>query len=109
MGSFKESLAIRTFREERQVEYLKLLAVVQAIGYTGNLVASVVAGSENPPNPDKLNDLLGSIRGILMPELAEEKDDKAKQVKELMAKELNAGPFKVESMVFDNKREKGLN
>ena len=104
MGSVRESFAIRAHKRSQEAEFLKFRAIIEAIIYAAN----GIAGSD--PSSDTLESLISSVKNILLPDLAEEKEDKATKVKELMKAELERGPFKVEAMDFGKGRsKKGMN
>ena len=81
--------------------------IVNAIAYAAGVIANVSQG-EQPPSPDGVNNLLDSLKTMLLPEMREDMDKQSEKVKELMKKEQDSGPFKVQSMVY-SKRGKGLN
>lgn len=108
MGSLQELFAMRAFREKQIARYMETRVLVEAILFGCGNVAAALAGSDQSPSPDSLNDLMTSLKGLLLPELAEERDSKVTKVMKLMEEEQKRGPFKVESMAFE-KRKKGLN
>ena len=81
--------------------------MVQAIFYSVSSLATALSGGD-PGSPDTVNDLLSELKTLLLPSMANEKEDKAEKVKRIMERELSAGPFKVEAMVYE-KKGKGLN
>lgn len=88
-------------------EYVKTLTIVKAIEYAAGVIAT--AGSGEPPSTDGVNGLLGELKDLLLPEMAEDREDKAKKVKRIMEHEMAQGPFKVESMAHEGRNKKGFN
>lgn len=110
----QEFLAIRAFDHKKQVEYLKLLAVVKAIEFSTGSIMSAISnangGDASPPSPDGVNNLLDTIKGMLIPALAEDKEEKARKVKETIKREIERGPLIVQSMANTSSlKKKGLN
>lgn len=106
VGSVQEELAMRAFRHKQYTRFLETRTIVEAITFVGGLVVAAINKSGSAPKLDPLNDLLGELRSQLMPDLAEEKDSKAKKVKKIIEEEINRGPFKVESMGTTSKGKK---
>ena len=73
-----------------------------------NRISATLVG-DNTPSSDTLRDLLSGYKELLMPESAEEREEKAKKVKEVMERENEKGPFQVEPMVFGQRKKRGLN
>ncbi len=80
--------------------------IVNTIAYAAGVIANVSVG-EQPPSPDGVNKLLDQLKVMLLPEMREDIDKQSERVKELMKREQDSGPFKVQSMVY-SKKGKGL-
>lgn len=107
VGSIEETLALRAFQQRNLSEYYKVVTVVNTIIYGfGALISSMNGGQAE--SPEKINDLLTTLRTLLLPDTEKDTENKAKKVKDIMERELSNGPFKVEAMTY-KKRGKGLN
>ena len=105
-GDVKELLALKAFRENRKIEYLKVMVQAHASVYAGQIVAAAMAQSGNSPDIGMVNKPLELLKEMLMPELAEEGAAKAERAKKLLEEELAKGSFQVEAMVFDKGKKK---
>lgn len=90
---------MRAFRNQQITNWMQLQAMIQCITFVGESITMAVANKPGP-SPDKLNELLANLRGLIFPDLAEEKEERAKKVMKIMEEEIGKGPFKVEGMVY---------
>jgi len=104
VGSFEETAALKAFKNKQLLSYKKTQVLVEAIVYAGNTVSSMLAEDASAPSPDRINDLMGDLRELLFPEMASERDEKAKKVKKVMEREIAKGPFVVEGMTYGKKK-----
>jgi flagellar motor component MotA len=88
-----------------EIEYLKLMAVINAIIATGNSIAAAVTGNESSGG-DSVNKTLESLKELLLPHWKEEQDRKAIKAKELLRKEVAGGPIRVQ-VVGKGKKKHG--
>ena len=87
-------MAINAINRKSEIEYLKIMAVVNAIIGVGNHIASAVSGGEGGGG-DKLKDTLDTLKGLLLPHFREEQDRKAAKAKEMLVREVAGGPIQV--------------
>lgn len=99
---------MRAFDRRQLTNYLGTRTIVSAIMFVGQLIVAAMAkdGAASAPKIDDLNELMGSYKDLLLPGLAQEKDDKAKKLEKVFKEEIERGPFKVESMMTSKKRAK---
>ena len=88
-------MALNAIKRRAEIEYLKLMAVVNAIISVGNHVSAAVTKGD-AGGSDALNKTLDTLRELMFPSIKEEQDLKAKKAKELLAKEMAGGPIKVQ-------------
>jgi len=103
-----ENIAIRQYRNEQEIKYINTLFMVQSVMYAAGVIAAASTGSAMP-SPDKLNELNDAFKELLMPEYAEERQDKAERVKKILEDGANQAPFVVTAMAYDKRKKKGLN
>ena len=93
-GSIEETLAISAVQRKAEIEYLKVQAIVNAIISVGNHVSAAVSGSESSKS-DALNKSLESLKYKLLPQYAEGKEARARDVKKILMEEAARGPLKI--------------
>lgn len=104
IGSLRESLALRAFRRNQIITLVQTQTIVQSIHWMANTITTAVQKGDSFPSPDNINDLLETLRTLLLPELAEDKENRAQKVMKVMEKEIARGPFKVEGMAYNKKK-----
>lgn len=96
---------MQAFRKRQLAQYTQTAIIVNAIQYGAGVVASALSDGESP-SPDKVNDLLNHLKSLLLPDLAEEKDEQAKKAMKAMEEEIKKGPFQVEGMQYNGGKRK---
>jgi hypothetical protein len=86
--------------ERNQVDYKKLLIIVSVIQEATKIMVSGEGGFT------KTADAMRSLRDALFPEIAEETRDKAKRTQEMISKELEKGPIKVQRLDYGGGKKK---
>lgn len=86
------------FFEERMIEYLGVKAVVAAIFDLGAML--------NGKSSNKTEDVLKAFRDVLLPEFAESVKEKALSTEEILKREAQSGPMKVQALNYDSKKRK---
>lgn len=74
------------------------MAIINAILGAANIIAGGQGGT------DSVNKPLDALKGLLLPHWNEEKEDRAKKVKEVLEKEMAGGPIKVQVVGKDVRR-----
>jgi hypothetical protein len=92
-------------QRREEIEYLKLMAIVNAIITAGNKIAAAVTSSEFTGS-DSLNKLLDIIKEQMMPQNKEALEERARKIKEMLEKEVAGGPIQVQ-VVGKGKRNDG--
>jgi hypothetical protein len=87
-------LAVSAIRKRGEVEFLTLIAVVNAILTAGKTVAAAVTGNESP-GTETLNKSIAAVKTLLLPHWAEDTERKAQSAKELLMREVAKGPFQI--------------
>lgn len=104
-GSLEESLTSLALNKESEIEYLKVVTIVNAIISTGNAIRASITGSDSSGS-DSMKETLEELRDIMLPHLAENREEKAKQVKERLAEEHQKGPLQIKVMEDNRKRRR---
>jgi hypothetical protein len=105
----QEQLALAAFRQRQEEKFVSTLLIVKSILHAANIISAATTGGNAPASND-LQELLGTLKGIMMPEYREEQAKKAEKVKEIMERESKIGSFQVQAMNRTRKRKKkGLN
>lgn len=91
-----------SIRRRSEIEFLKIMSVINAIISVGNTVAASMSDSGAAPSSDSLNKTLESLREVLLPHLAEDSKRKAKKYEVLMKEELDRGPLKIKIVGKDS-------
>jgi hypothetical protein len=91
---------------DNEIEYLKILAVVNAIMTVGNNLISVMTQSNSPTSSDNLNKVLEALKDVMLPHYAEATKKKALEVRERIIKESTGGPIKIQVMGRDKNKRK---
>ena len=96
-GSAKERLAHYAIERERQVQFLSILTIFNAIIHVGNTIAAAVSGSpaSGQNNAGKVLDVL---KKLLLPGEAERTEVKAEEVKAKLEREMAKGPMQVRTV-----------
>lgn len=102
-GSIEETLAMSALKRRNRVDLLTTMSLISAIMVSGNRVAAAVSGN-NPPDSDSLTKITDELRGLLIPEIAEELEKKTETMKEKLLKETNSGPMYIRA---PEKKQKG--
>ena len=97
-------MARHALKRESQIQFLTTLCLINAIISTGNNVAAAVSGGDAPVG-DTLKKTTDQLRDLLLPELAESRDEAAARIKDELEKEMNRGPLKVRFMDRDPKKK----
>lgn len=92
-GSHEESIFTRYTERRASIEYLKILTVVNAIITAGNNIVAAVSKSDQNPTSEKLKQSLDGLQNLLLPHVAEERENKAKDAKQMLQQELDKGPI----------------
>jgi len=93
-GSLEDTFARSAIETERRVELAKTMVIVNAIIGVGNHIASAVAGgSSSKKNLDSLNNSLGILKQLLVPEEATNLENEAEKAKALLKREAESGPI----------------
>lgn len=100
-------MALSAFRSKQQEKYLNSLLIVKTILHAAGFISAAVTGGNAPASND-LQELLGAYKSLLMPEYNDEKEEKARRVKEIMEKENEIGSFQVSSMSYSSRPKKGF-
>lgn len=102
-NTLEESLAIIAWKRQAEIEYLKIMAVVNAIIYVGNGIRSALSGDETHGG-DSLKKGLESLEKMLLPHFSEENKDMAEKARRILMKEATRGPLKIRVMEDDKKK-----
>lgn len=94
VGSLAETLAISAHRHREQVRFRRTMVLVNAIIHTGKMVAQAAAGSGSSSDGDELQKSINGLKELMFPELAEDREEKAREAKKLIEEEMNKGPMK---------------
>ena len=87
IGSLEEAFVLRSIGEQGQIEYMKIVAIINAIIMAANGIISAVSDGESTPNNDKLKNVLNSLKDLLIPQLREDTEKKAAQAKAVLEEE----------------------
>lgn len=101
MGSLEESLAVSALNRRAEIEYVKVMAIVQAIAGAGK------AAFDGAFPQDAMNKTLGSLQELMLPHWADETKKKALDVRRKIVAEHNKGPIQIKVMARDNGSKKG--
>jgi len=102
----EESLARRAFERNAEIEFLKVMAVCNAIITTGSNIAAAVTKSDMGGSGDALKKSIDALQKMLVPHWAEETDKRAKAAREKLVKEVSRGPLKIKVLGRDKKTRK---
>ena len=94
---------------ERQIDYAKTTAVVNAIISVGNAVVSAVTGSAGSSDGDKLKKTMDNLRNLMLPELAEKAERDAGRVKTILEREASQGPITLTPMAHKKSKRRKKN
>ena len=104
--SLEESLAVIAYQRRAEVEFLKLITLVNAIILVGNRISAAVTGGDSPGG-DSVKKNIDALESLMLPHRAEEREVKAKKVKGILEREAAGGPLKIKVMGDDNRRGAG--
>lgn len=93
-GGVEESLAISSLRRKDEIEYMKILVVVNAIVAAGNSVAAVMSEGGGGSSGDTLQKSMDSLKSVLLPHMEVEKDNKAELAKQILIEEAEKGEIR---------------
>lgn len=88
---------MRAFRHRQNTEFLKIRAIVEAVAYAGTDGIS------------KVNETLKALLGMLVPEIAEDRDRRERHMRAKVEKLKDMGPMEVRPMDeggFRNRRQR---
>jgi len=106
-GSMEDTFARIGLETERRIEYVKTLAIVNAIIGVGNHVVSAISQSPgDSKGGEAVTKALEALKEMLLPEDKERTDDKAKKAKAYLEREATKGPIKFRKMDY-GKPKKG--
>ena len=105
-GSLEETIAVRRFEDDRKIEYMKVQVMVSAIFRSAEAIASALSEGGKTPSMDAHNDLMDSLRSLMLPWIVSDKEDKTEKVKRIMEEEMKQGPLQVTSMEYNRKGNK---
>jgi hypothetical protein len=81
------------------------MSVVNAIILVGNNIRAAVVGAE-AQGADALNKTIDSLRGLMLPQYAEESERRARKAREMLMKEVTRGPLQIKVLKSGGKRRK---
>lgn len=106
-GSMEDTFARIGLETERRVEYIKTLAIVNAIIGVGNhIVAALSQSPGDSKGGESITKTLEVLKSLLLPEDKERTEDKAKRARRLLEQEAAKGPIKFRTMDY-GKPKKG--
>lgn len=108
VGSVREQLALTAYRDNQYTKYVQTLLIVKAIMVASDRISAALTDGQSSSGND-LKELLQTYKELLMPECVEERAKQAEKVQKIMKRESEIGAFKVEPMVFGQRKKKGLN
>jgi hypothetical protein len=98
-GSIRDTFARIGMEKENTIEYVKTLAIVNAIISVGNhIVAAGSGGSGQSKGKDALSSTMEALKHLLVPEEAERTTKDALRAKKLLESEAKKGPIKFRTM-----------
>ncbi len=104
----QEQFALRAFKDKQYTRYVEVLLIIKSILTAADRISGALTDNQ-PSSSSDLKDLLSTYKELLMPEFAEEREEKVKKVQKIMERESKIGSFTVEPMVHDERNKKGLN
>lgn len=102
----EESLAVAINEHDNEIEYLKLLAVINAIMSVGNSLISAMTGSNSTQSGDNLTKVLDALKDMMLPHYGESTKKRALEVRERIIRESSNGPLKIQVMGRDKNKRK---
>lgn len=93
VGGVEESLAISALRRRDELEYMKVLVIVNAIISAGSNIAAALSDSGGAGN-DVIQKSMDSLRSVLLPHMEDEKESKAELAKKILTEEYEKGEIK---------------
>jgi hypothetical protein len=102
-GSPEESLLVLAQERKAEIEYLKIRAIVNAIVSVGSSIRSALSGTASGGN-DGIQDSMNSLKVMLLPHLAEDRDRRAAQIRKTLIEEANRGPIQIK--IMDRKKRR---
>lgn len=106
VGSLEEGLAVAISEHDNEIEYLKLLAIINAIMSVGNSLISVMTQSASTTSSDNLTKVLDALKETMLPHYGEATKKKALEVRERIIRESSKGPIKIQVMGRDKSKRK---
>lgn len=89
-----------------EVEFAKTMVIVNAIISGCNSVSAAVAQSPEGSSSDALNKSLDALKSVLLPQWAEENEQRAGEAKKKLMEEMNRGPLKIQVMTNTKKKRR---
>lgn len=105
VGSLEEGLAVAITEHDNEIEYLKILAIINAIMSVGNSLISTMTGA-NSTSSDNLTKTLEALKETMLPHYGEATKKKALEVRERIIRESSTGPLKIQVMGRDKSKRK---
>jgi hypothetical protein len=106
-GSMEDTFARIGLETERRVEYIKTLAIVNAIISVGNhVVAAITQSPGDAKGGDSVTKTLEALKEMLLPEDKERTESKAQRARRVLEEEATKGPIKFRTMDY-GKPKKG--
>ena len=87
INSVEEAVHLRMQRRERIIEFTKTLLLVNTIISASNNIVSALSEDGSSSSNDNVKDMIESLRGLLLPEYAEDKEEKAENARKILEEE----------------------
>lgn len=92
-------------QREHELEYLKLMVIVNAIMQVGSNIASALT-SQDSAGGDSLRKSLDALKKHLLPHMAEDVERRAVEAKKMLVEEAKRGPLRYTVVGGDRQRRK---
>jgi hypothetical protein len=103
--SLEESLARVAFEKHAEIEFLKVMAICNAVMTGSQAIMSQIAGGQNV-STDALKKSIDALQKLLLPHWAEDTKKKAEKAKQTLMREVSRGPLKVKVVSRSKKRRR---
>ena len=100
LTSLEKSILSVRVADKNLAKFLEVKAIVTAIT---NAASVIVKGSGDFKNSEEA---LSDLRDFLLPQLAEDREDKAKKTAEIIRKEFESGPITIQALDYGRKKKK---
>lgn len=97
---------IAAINRRAEAEYLKVMVIVNAIITGCNSVVAAVSKSPEGSSSDALNKSLDGLKSVLLPQWAEENEQRAGEARKKLMAEMNRGPLKIQVMSNSKKKKR---